>query len=47
MVGDAVAPSTERSDRRAGRLVEAGPTAKIFTNPDDERTEQYVSGKFG
>ena len=32
---------------RIGRLVELSPTEKIFTNPDDERTEQYVSGKFG
>ena len=31
----------------AGELVEAGPTDKIFTNPDDEHTEQYVTGKFG
>jgi phosphate transport system ATP-binding protein len=31
----------------AGELVEVGPTEKIFTNPDDERTEQYVTGKFG
>ena len=23
------------------------PTEKIFTNPDDTRTEDYVSGKFG
>ena len=30
-----------------GELVEAGPTDKLFTNPDDERTEQYVTGKFG
>jgi phosphate transport system ATP-binding protein len=30
-----------------GELVEAGPTEKIFTAPDDERTERYVSGKFG
>jgi phosphate transport system ATP-binding protein len=30
-----------------GDLVEVAPTDKIFTNPDDERTEQYVSGKFG
>jgi phosphate transport system ATP-binding protein len=30
-----------------GELVEVGPTEKIFTNPDDERTEQYVTGKFG
>ncbi len=30
-----------------GELIEAGPTEKIFTKPDDERTERYVSGKFG
>ncbi len=30
-----------------GELVEVGPTDKLFTNPDDERTEQYVTGKFG
>jgi phosphate transport system ATP-binding protein len=30
-----------------GELVESGPTDKIFTNPDDDRTEQYVTGKFG
>jgi phosphate transport system ATP-binding protein len=30
-----------------GELVEVSDTEKIFTNPDDERTEQYVSGKFG
>jgi phosphate transport system ATP-binding protein len=31
----------------SGELVEHAPTDKIFTNPDDERTEQYVTGKFG
>jgi phosphate transport system ATP-binding protein len=30
-----------------GELVEVDETEKIFTNPGDERTEQYVSGKFG
>jgi phosphate transport system ATP-binding protein len=30
-----------------GELVEVGPTDKLFTNPDDDRTEQYVTGKFG
>jgi phosphate transport system ATP-binding protein len=32
---------------RVGRLVEYNPTEKIFTTPDDERTESYVTGKFG
>jgi phosphate transport system ATP-binding protein len=31
----------------AGELVELAETSKIFTNPDDERTEDYVTGKFG
>ncbi|MGD9996538.1 MAG: phosphate ABC transporter ATP-binding protein PstB [Ilumatobacteraceae bacterium] len=35
------------SDRRTGRLVEFGATTKIFSNPDDERTEHYVTGRFG
>jgi phosphate transport system ATP-binding protein len=30
-----------------GELVEVDETEKIFTNPSDERTEQYVAGKFG
>jgi phosphate transport system ATP-binding protein len=30
-----------------GELVEYAPTEKIFTNPGDQRTEEYVSGKFG
>jgi phosphate transport system ATP-binding protein len=35
------------SDRRTGLLIEYNPTPKIFSNPDDERTEQYVTGRFG
>jgi phosphate transport system ATP-binding protein len=30
-----------------GELIEHGPTTKIFTNPADQRTERYVTGKFG
>jgi phosphate transport system ATP-binding protein len=30
-----------------GELVEHGPTEKIFSTPDDSRTEEYVTGKFG
>jgi phosphate transport system ATP-binding protein len=30
-----------------GELVEHAPTGKIFSSPDDRRTEDYVSGKFG
>ncbi len=31
----------------SGEMVEFGPTNTIFTKPDDPRTEQYVTGKFG
>jgi phosphate transport system ATP-binding protein len=31
----------------AGELVELDETETIFTKPGDERTEQYVTGKFG
>jgi len=34
-------------DNRWGRLVEFDETEKIFTNPADQRTEDYVSGKVG
>jgi phosphate transport system ATP-binding protein len=30
-----------------GELIEHAPTTDIFTNPKDERTERYVTGKFG
>jgi phosphate transport system ATP-binding protein len=30
-----------------GELIEHAPTTEIFTNPRDERTERYVTGKFG
>ncbi len=35
------------SDRRTGLLVEYAPTEKIFSNPADQRTEDYVTGRFG
>ena len=30
-----------------GRIVEHGPTARMFSNPSDPRTLDYVSGRFG
>ena len=33
--------------KRVGKLIEFAPTEKIFTAPDDKRTEEYVTGKFG
>jgi phosphate transport system ATP-binding protein len=30
-----------------GRLIEFGSTAKIFSNPGEKRTEDYITGRFG
>ncbi|MBV9618280.1 MAG: phosphate ABC transporter ATP-binding protein, partial [Verrucomicrobia bacterium] len=30
-----------------GRLIEFGPTTKIFTNPGNQQTEDYITGRFG
>jgi phosphate transport system ATP-binding protein len=30
-----------------GRLIEFGPTTKIFTNPSEKQTEDYITGRFG
>jgi len=34
-------------EQRAGYLVEYGPTRQLFTNPQDKRTEDYITGRFG
>ncbi|MEA2698372.1 MAG: phosphate transport system ATP-binding protein [Myxococcales bacterium] len=36
-----------KSDCRTGTLVEYDDTTKIFSNPSDERTENYITGRFG
>ncbi len=33
--------------RRTGVLVEYDETTRMFTNPSDQRTEAYVTGRFG
>jgi phosphate transport system ATP-binding protein len=30
-----------------GTMVEHGPTKQIFTSPREERTEAYITGRFG
>ncbi|MBU0795021.1 MAG: phosphate ABC transporter ATP-binding protein, partial [Alphaproteobacteria bacterium] len=30
-----------------GKLVEQGPTTEIFTNPREERTKDYITGRYG
>ena len=37
----------EDEKHRTGRVVEFDDTEKIFTNPTDQRTEAYVTGKVG
>jgi len=34
-------------DDKAGELIEYGPTAKVFSEPSDPRTLDYVNGRFG
>lgn len=36
-----------KTDQRTGLLVEYDATARIFSNPRDERTENYITGRFG
>jgi phosphate transport system ATP-binding protein len=35
------------NDDQVGELVEYGETSQIFTRPQDERTESYITGEFG
>ena len=37
----------DTNDRRTGLLVEYTNTEKLFSNPDDDRTENYITGRFG
>lgn len=51
LVTNIVAQAARTSDRTAmmlmGELVECDATAKIFTNPRDRRTEDYITGRYG
>jgi phosphate transport system ATP-binding protein len=38
---------TDEGKQRTGVLVEYDDTTKIFTNPSDKRTEDYITGRFG
>ena len=46
-VSDRTAFFTVDPEDRVGRLVEFDETETVFTNPSDERTEAYVTGKVG
>jgi phosphate transport system ATP-binding protein len=46
-VSDVTAFFTIESAGEPGRLVEVGDTSRIFTNPGEKRTEDYITGRFG
>lgn len=41
------AEADKDTGQRTGQLVEYAPTQKLFTNPDDGRTDDYITGRFG
>ena len=51
MVTHNIAQAARVSDFTAflylGELVEFGPSKKMFTTPKDQRTEEYLTGRFG
>jgi phosphate transport system ATP-binding protein len=46
-VSDVTAFFTLKGPGAAGALIEVGATQKIFTNPTERRTEDYITGRFG
>jgi phosphate transport system ATP-binding protein len=46
-ISDRTAFMLRESLEEPAHLVEIGDTKKMFTNPDDERTESYITGRFG
>ncbi len=46
-VADATAFFTVEGTGQPGRLVEYGDTARLFAEPDDQRTADYLAGRFG
>ncbi len=46
-VSDVTAMMMLTADRRSGTVIEVGDTRTIFTKPQDKRTEDYVTGRYG
>jgi phosphate transport system ATP-binding protein len=46
-VSDVTAFFTLKGPGEPGRLIEMDATQKIFTNPSQKRTEDYITGRFG
>ncbi len=46
-VSDVTAMMMLTDDKRSGTVIEVGDTRTIFTKPEDKRTEDYVTGRYG
>jgi ABC-type phosphate transport system, ATPase component len=46
-VSDFTAFMLMNTDHRYGELIEFAPTASLFNQPQDGRTEAYITGRFG
>jgi phosphate transport system ATP-binding protein len=46
-ISDTTAVFWVNENTRAGELVECKPTIELFSNPQDARTEGYITGRFG
>jgi phosphate transport system ATP-binding protein len=46
-VSDVTAMMMLTDDKRSGTVIEVGDTRTIFTKPQDKRTEDYVTGRYG
>ena len=46
-VSDQTAFFNLEATSKPGRLIEIDETKKIFSNPDQKATEDYISGRFG
>jgi phosphate transport system ATP-binding protein len=46
-VSDTTMFMLRESMEQPAHLIEVGPTEKMFSNPDDQRTKDYITGRFG
>jgi phosphate transport system ATP-binding protein len=46
-VSDFTAFMLMHQESRSGELIEFAPTADLFNQPQDQRTEAYITGRFG
>jgi len=46
-VSDLTAMMMLTEDQKSGTIIEIGATAAIFSRPQDQRTEDYVTGRYG